>query len=140
LDVLEHLPDFERQLIETHKALKANGLVVIRVPNMVFHLAKLAVLRTLDLRWKYGLFTPPDHLNHFRPKVLSALLQRLGFRVLKTTDGYPAMHGGWVRVVPLLGLFVGARVLDTVSAGRLVVGNSLVIVGEKSKSNLSRTS
>jgi len=74
-DVLEHLHDPRHGLQEIHRILRSDGVVVIRVPNLASWDAKL-----FGSRWA-GL-DAPRHLYIFTPEILSALLEKAGFRVV----------------------------------------------------------
>lgn len=87
LDVLEHVCEPLSELRKSHALLKPGGMLVVRVPNTIFHLAKTRICRRLKVR-DVGLQTD-YHLNHFTPKTLTAALTRVGFRVLSIEAGRP---------------------------------------------------
>lgn len=74
-DVLEHMHDPAALLREIARILKDDGIVVIRVPNLVGWSAKLAG------RYWAGL-DAPRHLYVFTPQTLAALLARNGLGVV----------------------------------------------------------
>ena len=85
-DVLEHVTDPRAELAEIHRILRADGLLLIELPN----------LRSFDA----VLFGPywigldmPRHLHIFPPAALDALLEQTGFRVVSrrcSSGGYGA--------------------------------------------------
>lgn len=75
-DVLEHLHDPFSSLKEIHRILRADGIVVIRVPNLASWDAKL-----FGSTWA-GL-DAPRHLYIFTPETLSALVEKAGFQVVE---------------------------------------------------------
>lgn len=88
-DVLEHLPDPLSSLKKAHSLLKDGGLLVVRVPNVVYLLLKLTLLKPLFGRRPYekcsmfsrqGYFSPERHLYNFSPQTLLSLTRRAGFR------------------------------------------------------------
>lgn len=95
LDVLEHLRDPREELYWVRDLLRDGGIVVVRVPNTVFHLIRTRVcdmLRIADqgLQMRY-------HLNHFTPGTLARLLRTVGFEVLSIEVGAPETkaHAAW---------------------------------------------
>ncbi|MCG3174570.1 MAG: hypothetical protein GMKNLPBB_02815 [Myxococcota bacterium] len=131
LDSFEHLPDFRDALDAAHRLLVEGGCLLIRVPNMNFHLLKLRALQLSGARWKYGLFTPPSHLNHFRPRVLKRLVESAGFRFWNWYSGAPAGYGGLIRRAPLAA--VSRLPLPAGRWGREwgPAGNSLVLLAAR---------
>lgn len=95
LDVLEHVAEPMRDLERVHGLLVSGGLIVVRVPNTMFHLAKTRVCRTLDVQ-DVGL-QMDYHLNHFTPKTLTGALRRTGFRMVSLEAGAPetVSYAGW---------------------------------------------
>jgi len=82
-DVLEHTPDPYSYLWEVRRILKDNGLVAIQLPNIESFLARLG-------REQWEWLTPPDHLYHFSPATLQAILKKAGFKVLKIKTEEPS--------------------------------------------------
>lgn len=74
--VLEHVPSPSAFLIAAGELLRAEGRLVVQVPN-----AACWQFRWLRGRWNGLDF--PRHLNHFRPADLTALLNRCGFQVVR---------------------------------------------------------
>lgn len=75
---LEHLPDPEGVLSRIHKVLKNGGILLIDVPNFGSLSSKI-----YKGKWPYLLEN--EHLWHFNEKSLRKILEKNGFRVLKTT-------------------------------------------------------
>jgi SAM-dependent methyltransferase len=82
-DVLEHLHDPANSLREVHRILKADGVFVVRVPNLDSHDARLFG------RYWAGL-DAPRHLFVFNPQTLDALLGSSGFQATAWSCGIGA--------------------------------------------------
>lgn len=91
-DVIEHLGDPKRALINIHRKLKKGGVLVLTTPN-----TKSDFLKAFS-RW------PEDktHISLKSPKEWNTILRKLGFRiiifrtlfpVLQQRDGFKAMIG-----------------------------------------------
>ena len=102
--VLHHVSDPKKVLEKARGALKKQGIIAIRLPNIglfevLWYLKKFdcgalrTLLRTLrkqtaDPRAPYNVLDPPVHLYAFSPRVLQQLLERAGFSVIGTyNDG-----------------------------------------------------
>ena len=81
--VLEHVQDPRRVLAIVHDILKANGLLIIRVPHAE---PFIPLARTLG---KHDYFQAPMHLNDFSPKTMTEFLSQTGFRDVKVLIGKP---------------------------------------------------
>lgn len=75
LDVLEHMTEPFRELMETKRILKPHGLLVVNAPNGQSVLARI-------LKTKWHLVLPPEHLFYFSPKNLSMYMEQNGFKTL----------------------------------------------------------
>ncbi|MCS6862276.1 MAG: class I SAM-dependent methyltransferase [Abditibacteriales bacterium] len=91
-DVLEHVADPLGDVRRTRELLKPGGLLVVRVPNVGFHLLRTRLLRLIRRDGFTGL-DARNHLNHFTARTLRALLERAGFRVLKVKPGTLNIYG-----------------------------------------------
>lgn len=131
LDVLEHLPDFMDKLKNAYDLLTVNGLIYIRVPNMNFHLAKMKIFKLIGSKWKYGMFDPPAHLNHFTPEILEHILKKTGYQIDITLNGVPSWNGGIGRKAGLVIIGAIANVIHYVFGPQFLIGNSLIVVGRK---------
>jgi len=95
LDVLEHVADPLQDLQLIRDLLAAEGLLVVRVPNTIFHLIKTRIcaafgVSDVGLQMDY-------HLNHFTPRTLVEALRRAGLRTLSVEVGAPETiaHASW---------------------------------------------
>lgn len=96
--VLEHIPDIPELLNEIHRILKADGILVISVPNFGSLIARIQ-----EERW-YGL-VPAQHLWQFTPETLSSLL-RQRFRIMRISTNNlhrPLMQRIFWRVISVIG-------------------------------------
>jgi 2-polyprenyl-3-methyl-5-hydroxy-6-metoxy-1,4-benzoquinol methylase len=95
---LEHVPHPLPFLREARRILQDDGLLVIAVPNFASVMAQ-----TLRSRWA-GLL-PDQHLWHFTPHTLRAMLGRAGFRTLRvTSDPYLHRHANPIKDAALIAL------------------------------------
>ena len=79
--VLEHLPHPGSQLVEIHKRLKNDGILVIQVPDFGSPQQKL-----FEEKWFH--LDVPRHLYHFEDNSLTKLLDITGYRVVKKKYAY----------------------------------------------------
>ncbi|MBI3920323.1 MAG: class I SAM-dependent methyltransferase [Armatimonadetes bacterium] len=91
-DVLEHVSDPLSVLQEARRVLKSGGLLVVRVPNVGFHLVRSRIVAQFLPTHDVGLDTL-NHLNHFSARSLSRLLSCNGFGMPKILPGSPNLYG-----------------------------------------------
>lgn len=82
-DVLEHVPDLHNFISEIARLLKDDGLLVLQSPNIDSLMATLT-------KSKWDWLTPPDHLYHFTPEVLTKFLISNGFNIKEIKTWEPA--------------------------------------------------
>lgn len=82
--VLEHVPDPRGLLAEARRVLKKDGLLAVGTPNLGSVMAALRGGKWRSLR-------PEQHIWHFTPETLGALLTEAGFEVFffEAKDNYP---------------------------------------------------
>ena len=79
-DVLEHMTDPRRELLEVNRVLQPSGLLVVETPDIGSWVPKV-----LGERWVH--YGNDFHLFHFTPCTLTRLLQETGFSVRTITRG-----------------------------------------------------
>lgn len=80
LDVIEHFHDPFAALQKSHKLLKPDGVLIIGTPN-----AGSLVARILGSRWE-DMRRVKEHLYLFSHRTLTMMLEKSGFRVVKTVQ------------------------------------------------------
>lgn len=95
VNVLDHLPDPAQALAEAHRVLADGGVLVVRVPNGVFHRACLGALRGLGPLGRLadlGAY-PVMHVFSFSAVGLRRLVEAAGFQVLEMRNSPLAADG-----------------------------------------------
>jgi SAM-dependent methyltransferase len=140
LNVLEHLTDPARTLIQVSQLMNPGGILAIVVPNAQFHAVLGGIRSRLGVPDPYWLNRPgsfasgfklPHHLSSFKPSTLSALVNRCGFRV-EVIENAPRIHnsvthrnlGKWL--VRSLG-----QAMYYLTLRRVVLGYSTLLLGRK---------
>jgi SAM-dependent methyltransferase len=82
-DVVEHIPDPVALLRKARQLVKPSGALVVETQNIDSRFARL-----LGRRWQH--YKHAEHLYHFNPDTIDALLARAGFRI----DHLTARFGG----------------------------------------------
>lgn len=82
-DVLEHDPKINENLGMINQMLKKNGLLVIQLPNY-----RSVMAFSCGDNWDW--WSPPDHILHFSPWVLSQMLENNGFIIKRLFTWEPA--------------------------------------------------
>jgi len=94
-DVLEHLPNPRQEIQEIVRVLEVGGVLVVRVPNTNFQLAK-ALCRERLLKKEPTSLQANLHLSHFTSGSLRLLPETSGLSVFKEEAGVSddKVHGG----------------------------------------------
>lgn len=87
--VLEHVTHPAAVLKRTRQLLATDGIVYIRVPNMLFGLPFLWLTRLGWSRFPSIFSHIPAHLFFFQPRALKNLLTASGFEVMRIEHGEP---------------------------------------------------
>jgi 2-polyprenyl-3-methyl-5-hydroxy-6-metoxy-1,4-benzoquinol methylase len=69
---LEHVPDPQDTLVEVHRILKDDGMLIVIVPNA----GGWSAVRD-GIKWKW--LQPQNHYSHFTPVTLRTMAKRAGF-------------------------------------------------------------
>lgn len=88
--VLEHIPDPLPTLERIRGALRPGGHLLLEVPN-------IASDRALRERSHWHNLDPRNHVGHFEPRALRALLERAGFEQVGTDTVAVAIYRRWPR-------------------------------------------
>ena len=102
VDVFEHIEQPMTLLSEIHRVLKANGLVFIKVPNIVYYLAKHRVARAMGIETE--IFDAKEHVAHYSSRTLRRTLEHAGFRIERWFVPRPIQDGAvWKRALRSIG-------------------------------------
>lgn len=112
LNVLEHLAEPKRTLLQLRRLMARDAVLAVVVPDARFHALLGSIRRLLRLSDPYWLERPqsvlsgfklPDHLCSFQPRTISLLLQRCGFEIASVQNapivGNPQIYrnvGKWL--------------------------------------------
>jgi len=84
-DVIEHLPDPAAALRRARALLRDDGVLVLETQNVESRFARL-----LGRRWQH--YKHLEHLYHFSPHTLEALLRKTGFALQRCTARHAGKH------------------------------------------------
>lgn len=100
-DVLEHVPDPTRHMLEIRRILADDGIVVIGTPNLAHYM-----FRIKKEKWRH--LKPGEHIFYFQKNSISSLLNKTGFDVVQppviggrafSGSRAAALRGGFSRLV-----------------------------------------
>jgi SAM-dependent methyltransferase len=140
LNVLEHLTDPARILLELKQVLSPDGVLAIVVPDARFHDMVGRLRRCVGLSDPYWIEQPqaflsgfklPDHLCSFQPRTITLLLQRCGFMVAAMQNAPVVFNPGLHRTAAKLSLSWICRGLHYVTFRRVLVGYSTLVLARK---------
>jgi 2-polyprenyl-3-methyl-5-hydroxy-6-metoxy-1,4-benzoquinol methylase len=86
LNVLEHVRDPLAVLRSARSALRAGGILVVRVPNDFSSLQEIARVRSGKPPWWVA---PPDHIHYFDFPSLEKTIESCGFQVAEKLADFP---------------------------------------------------
>ncbi|MFH0875964.1 MAG: class I SAM-dependent methyltransferase [archaeon] len=133
MDVVEHMPQPDIELINLKKVMKSDAIVVIRVPNASYVKFKKFFFDLLGLtkKFKHGCFGAPGHLYHFSKKSLFSLLENNGFKIIKYCPTRSNIEDRLFARIISSGLYYFGLVLYFVSFGKInIVIDHLVYAKE----------
>ena len=129
--VLEHVMDPRRVVNRARSLLKPGGLLIIRVPNVIFAKPFLLARKCGFNVSNLGVFTVPWHLYFFSASTLSRLMTSSGFRIVHVDHGRPylSQHVVYNAVKGLV--TATSEGLRRISLGRLFWGPTMVVRAAK---------
>lgn len=140
LNVLEHLMDPARTLLQLRKAVAPNGVIAIVVPDARFHDFLGRLRRGAGFADPYWLDRPtsflsgfklPDHLCSFEPRTVTSLLRRCGFRVVAMQNAPVVFNARFVRNFVKFVLRWASQVFYVLTFRRVLMGYSTLILAQK---------
>lgn len=131
LEVLEHVTSPSSELREARRVLKDDGLVVIEVPNVRFHLVK-GVFERLIRAHLVGL-NLEYHLNHFTYSTLKKILVENAYKVIGTYVGKPCSikELDWSRVFNSLNHVLQLSLDMLFRLTNVHLGSRIIVVARK---------
>ena len=91
VDVLEHIPDPVRLLVNIHELLEKGGWVAVKVPCGPNQLMKELIRARMRKGYRVSVADNLVHINHFSPLSLRYALRKAGFTSIKVRVGAPEL-------------------------------------------------
>jgi 2-polyprenyl-3-methyl-5-hydroxy-6-metoxy-1,4-benzoquinol methylase len=105
VDVFEHVDRPVSILEEARRVMKPNGVLFIKVPNIVYYLAKHRVARALAIDTE--IFDAKEHVAHYSQRTLRHTVARAGFLVQRFFVPRPIQDGApWKKALRTAGYLV----------------------------------
>lgn len=93
-EIIEHLVDTDRFIVELHRVLKVGGKAIITTPNLVSFENRLRIFFGIYPEWvDYALSNGVGHVRAYTPRVLKRQMMEHNFIIKKHL-------GNWVPFVP----------------------------------------
>jgi 2-polyprenyl-3-methyl-5-hydroxy-6-metoxy-1,4-benzoquinol methylase len=91
VDVFEHVEQPVALLREAYRVIKPGGVLFIKVPNIVYYLAKHRIARVLGVDTE--IFDAKEHVAHYSSRTLRRTLSQAGFSVERFFVPRPIQDG-----------------------------------------------
>lgn len=91
VDVFEHIDRPVELLAEIRRVIRPDGVLFIKVPNVVYYLAKYRLARALGL--DVEIFDAKEHVSHYSSRTLQRVLGRAGFQAQRFFVPRPIQDG-----------------------------------------------
>jgi len=140
-NVLDHLLDPLDTLKEIYRILKPEGILVIRVPNVSFHLFIHGMFSLLPAGIKSGKLRDPSIIINygFSKSTISGLLEAAGFRKIKVYNS-PLSHGDPYKLFKISErltstvkgiVYLISKFIFYLSAKKYLAGSSILVSARK---------
>lgn len=140
LNVLEHLRNPARTLLQLRQMLTADGILTIVVPDARFHDLVGRMRRRVGVSNPYLIEQPnsilsgfklPDHLCSFKPASLASLLRRCDFSVIALQNAPIVLNADLKRNLGKLLVRCTAQIIHNLTFRRVLIGFSTLAVAQK---------
>jgi SAM-dependent methyltransferase len=140
LNVLEHLKEPATTLRQLRELVRADGILVVVVPDARLHALLGETRRRLKIKDPFWMeterhplvgFDPPHHLTSFEPRTLSMMVERCGFKPIYLKNAPVVFNDERWKNLAKIVLHACSETLYWMTVKQLVLGYSTQIVARK---------
>ncbi|MEI6816691.1 MAG: class I SAM-dependent methyltransferase [Bacteroidota bacterium] len=130
IDVFEHVTNPRDLLSSAHQVLKDDGIMCIKVPNANYNILKLKLAQRSGREASHDIFNSYEHVVHYTPETMKAMLKTGGFRIKKLILPLPIHPPLWSGLVGHYYQYPSPAILDW---KRILVRNIFYNIGKLQK-------
>ncbi len=134
LDTIYFFSDPKQELIEVRRILKADGILAVEIPGILYRFIRGIgpLCWLLDRKWS-SISTDSWHLYYFSPRTMHRLLEAAGFRIIAVHPEQASLgRGGVARFINSMHFLI-ARGLFYVTSGKLSIAGKELYLAVKAQ-------
>lgn len=131
LDTLPFIPNPIEELLEVWRILKHNGILAVEIPGFYFRMLKNKGIICRLLYGKWVSLNPREHLFYYSDDTLNKLLNKTGFKIVKTYIERPPIYGSKFRKFLHYGYFFLSQLLYWITLKKLNFGAKIFYIAKK---------